>query len=237
MSEMQGRLIFQKDKDAGVTAYSRKKDEAWETYVRTAEERGEEDVITQFRFYIFVLRCYMGMVKEYVSATKDLINEVNEISEEVNSLVEMDLQSTDRFTYGIEKYPSFMRGFVMRRRAKRYYKEKLSLLCSKISIAASSVQYVPKVLQVVLNEMSSMTTGMTKSMRMIPSTGGKKKKGGFIVPQQITDEIEKRRKGGKGGSDGSVGGSEGGGSVGAAPSGDAGASSGSAGDHWDSDIM
>ena len=75
MSEMQhSRLILRSDREKGVTAYDRKKDEAWNTYVETAERRGEEDTITQFRFFIFVLRCYMGMVKEYVSATKDLVN-------------------------------------------------------------------------------------------------------------------------------------------------------------------
>ena len=111
MSEMRSRIILQSDKEKGVTAYDRKKDEAWNNYVETAQRRGEEDTITQFRFFIFVLRCYMGMVKEYVSATKDLVNEINDISEEVNSLVEMDLQSTERFTYNIEKYPRFMRGF------------------------------------------------------------------------------------------------------------------------------
>ena len=127
MSDLQSRLILQSDKASGKTAYDRKKDEAWNTYIETAQTRGEEDTITQFRFFIFVLRCYMGMVKDYVSATKDLVNEINDISEEVNSLVEMDLASTERFTYGIEKYPSFMRSFVMRRRAKRYYRDKLEV--------------------------------------------------------------------------------------------------------------
>ena len=236
MSEGQGRLIFQRDKDRGITTYDRKKDEAWQNYVETAEKRGEEDTITQFRFFIFVLRCYMGMVKEYVGATKDLINEINDISEEVNSLVEMDMQSTERFTYGIEKYPRFMRGFVMRRRAKRYYRDKLDLLRAKISIATGSLQNVPLVLKEVMTGMNSMMVGMTKSMRMIPSSTGKKKRGAPILPAEISAEIERRRKGGT-----PTGGSADSGSTGSVSGGDAPSagtgSTGGTGDNWGDDIL
>ena len=100
MSEMQGRLIFKKDKEAGVTSFDRKKDEAWQNYEEAREQRGEEDVITQVRFFIFVLRCYVGMIKDFVGATKDLIREVGDISNEVDSLVEMDVGSTERFMWG-----------------------------------------------------------------------------------------------------------------------------------------
>ena len=237
MSDMQSRLILQSDKAKGVSATDRRKDEAWKTYIETAQTRGEEDTITQFRFFIFVLRCYMGMVKEYVGATKDLVNEINDISEEVNSLVEMDLVSTERFTYGIEKYPTFMRSFVMRRRAKRYYRDKLEALRTKIAIATGSVSNVPEVMREVMNGMNSMMTSMTKSMRMIPSSTGKKK-GATILPPEITAEIEKRRAaGGTGGAgaDSASGSSESGSQGGAAS--DGGAASGGTGDHWGDDIL
>lgn len=236
MSEMRSRIILQSDKERGVTPYDRKKDEAWNQYVETAQKRGEEDTITQFRFFIFVLRCYMSMVKEYVSATKDLVNEINDISEEVNSLVEMDLRSTERFTYNIEKYPRFMRGFVMRRRAKRYYRDKLEILRTKIAIATGSISNVPAVMKEVITGMNSMMTGMTKSLKMIPTTGGKKN--ASFLPPEITAEIEKRRNGGNGGSGsnppagGASAGSEG---AGSAPA--SGAGSSSSGDQWGDDIL
>ena len=239
MSEMRSRIILQSDKEKGVTAYDREKDEAWNQYVQTAQRRGEEDTITQFRFFIFVLRCYMGMVKEYVSATKDLVNEINDISEEVNSLVEMDLQSTERFTYNIEKYPRFMRGFVMRRRAKRYYRDKLEILRTKIAIATGSISNVPEVMKEVITGMNSMMTGMTKSLKMIPTTGSKKKNGASLLPPEITAEIERRRSGGSSGDAPTDAGSSGGSDTGSAGSagGTTGGGAGATGDRWGDDIL
>ena len=234
MSEMRSRIILQSDKERGVTPYDRKKDEAWNQYVETAQKRGEEDTITQFRFFIFVLRCYMAMVKEYVSATKDLVNEINDISEEVNSLVEMDLQSTERFTYNIEKYPRFMRGFVMRRRAKRCYRDKLEILRTTIAIATGSISNVPAVMKEVITGMNSMMTGMTKSLKMIPTTGGKK--GTSFLPPEITAEIEKRRKGGSGSDGNPPAGGESTGSDGSSSGGSVGGSS-SGSDQWGDDIL
>ena len=232
------RVILAGDKQNGVVAADPKKDEAWRIYVATAQQRGEEDTITQFRFFIFVLRCYLGLVKEYVGATKDLIGELNEISEEVNGLVEMDLESTARFDYHIERYPRFMRNYVRRRRAKRYYAEKLETLRSKIMIATGSIRIVPDVLKAVMEGMDSMMVGMTKSMRMMPSSTGKKKRGAFLLPPEISQEIERRRKADESGSGSTGGDAPSGTTGGSAPAAGGSASTGgTAGDHWGDDIM
>ena len=227
MSEMQRRLIFQKDLEGGKTIDDIRREEAYKSFRETKARYGEKDLRTQSKFFVYYLRGCVAMIKSYVEATKEMLSEISEISEVVDSLVEMEIGGVDRFMQGIEKWPRFMRGFVVRRRANRYYKDKMQMIQTKVEVVLDMIKIVPQITTGVMKSMTKTLGGISASFD-IPGA----EHSGVLLPEMEADyEAQKNGVPPAAPSDPSTPAQP------TAPSSDPSAPAGDGGDHWGDDIL
>ena len=249
MDQMQNKLVFQVREKRPQSEVQTKVEEAWQAYEQSVQKHEKEE-ITQMKLYIFYIRSVVAQLHDYVDVTKEMLRSIGEISKEVDGLFEIDIDpQSDRFSIGIEKYPRFMREFIKRRRAKRYYEDKMRDTLTKIRITMIRVGFASQLAQNMVNSMGKMMKGFSRTFNF--STGKKKKKGGISIPADIAADFERRKAaspvfGGTGSAevapktgadDGSDGGAAGGTTGGDTPAGGGSGSGDIAGDHWGDDIM
>ena len=243
MEQLNNKLVLNYDDEENENNSSKLVDEAFQAYEQSVA-RGDKEIITQIKYYIYCMRFKMAQIHDYVSATKEMLQSIDDIAQEVDGLFEMSFdEASDRFAIGLERYPRFMREFVRRRRAKRYYRDKIREIESKIKITMDRVGFASSLTRTMVDSMGAMTRGFAKAFNF--STGKRKKKNDFMVTQDLEADFARRKaasavfsgtaqptqQSGGSSSSGTTGGTTGG----SVPP--AGGSDGAPGDHWDDDVM
>lgn len=192
MPEMQCQVI----RDPKLYEVYNKKEKSLEEYLEYGEKYGEEDTRTQLKLSLFVIRSTLCTFKETLASYREVLQEFADISQELEGFFDLDFgEVTNSFYDGLEKYPRFMRNWLARRRAKRYYRNKFDKLRFQLESVGIGVAQVGSLLGIVQGSMNSMISAM------VPKKS--KKNQGLMIDPKIQAEIDNarqnRRQGGNGG--------------------------------------
>ncbi len=174
------------------------KEEALDEYLEKKEVLGEENVETQMKLVLFVVRSQLCEVKTILSGFKEIIKDVVAISRELESLGDMDMgEINERFTRGLDKYPSFMRNFIVRRRAKKYYNAVIERIRHSLIATGVGMKSVGAMMGPIMDSMKGMIGSFANAFVTKKSKKGSKN----ILTPALAAEIEsaeQERRGGSG---------------------------------------
>ncbi|MBQ7712452.1 MAG: hypothetical protein IJT69_01400 [Clostridia bacterium] len=191
MNEMQNKLVIPVRARVPESEAKTKVEEAFQAYEQSVQN-GEEAEIQDMKLAIFYIRSMVAQLHDYVDTTKEMLRSIGDISREVDGLFEIDVDpESERFAYNIGKYPAFMRNWVMRRRANKYYKEQMRKTMSKIETTMIRVGFASKMAASTVGTMGKMMKSFSGAFKF--SSGKKKKKGGVTIPDKIAQDLERRK--------------------------------------------
>lgn len=179
-------------RDPELNTLMRSKKEALNAYVANAQQYGEEDARTQSKLVLYVLRSKLCAIKETIMGYKEVMMDFASISGEIDSLLDMSFNvSAQQFSHGVEGFPKFLRKYIVRRRAKKYYKKKMARLESMIESTSIGIEAVGGFMSIVLGSLVGLTDATTN---LLSGGKGKKKKGkDSFIDDEMRAEIERAR--------------------------------------------
>lgn len=183
------------------------KDQALEEYIAYSKAYTEEDSRTQMKLILYVLRSYMVTIREQVQGLKGILLDFNALSQEIDSIFTIDFQSSNRFKRGLERYPLWLQNRIARRRAKKYYKQKISDMKFMLQDIQDKLEILPAFMGAFSSAIAGLSKGLGKSLS-IDTTGKGKKKGGLTLSPEMQREIEERKRRGEGGGTGAGAGAD-----------------------------
>lgn len=178
----------------------RSKENALEEYLDTRAQYGEEHAKTRIKFALYFLKAQLITLKETISDMREIIGDFAAISEELDSLFEIDFGETvQKIVRGVEKYPKFLQRFIVRRRAKKYYGQKIAVLKNKLLGVQIAIEHVTGFTGDIMQSMMGISSCFS-SMFEPPKKKGKKGGGSALSPEieaeiRMAEEARNSRRG------------------------------------------